>query len=442
MGTTPNLDYDALARQSGAVNIDYDTLAKEAAGESAGQPRTIGQGLADLSKGFGQGALQTANAVSKLLNKIPGIGERLAPSVGIQAAEQLAQPQNAWQLAGQGIYQGAEALGAGALVPEIALGGSVLGPLSNIAGQAALGAASSAAHGGNPWIGAAIGGGGEAVAQVLRPLAQPAINSALGIGERSKRFGKNPAETILEETSSVRPSKLVPEIQSKIDTLSDQLDSIAKANADKKVSLSDALQNILDISDHLHKENYYDADPALQLLWDHITTNLGTKEPLPIEVSPETAIQLRRGIQRRVASWNEGAGSEMSLAAKQVQHTLNNSINQALPEAAQINSKIANLIEAGKRAGITGRSMGTTERLIDRLTRPTGALTSANIGEHIAGIPGAMAAIAGQEALRSPTIKLLAGRAFYAMPPVGAPVVRVVGLPLSTLGKKQWKEPE
>src|SRR5580698_6552715 len=47
-----------------------------------------GDVLEDLAKGFGKGAMQTATSVSRLLNKIPGVGETLAPSSGIEAARQ------------------------------------------------------------------------------------------------------------------------------------------------------------------------------------------------------------------------------------------------------------------------------------------------------------------------------------------------------------------
>ena len=69
-----------------------------------------GDVLEDLAKGVGEGALQTTASVSRLLNKIPGIGETLAPSAGVGAMRIAATPANTTQKIGAGAEQAAELL--------------------------------------------------------------------------------------------------------------------------------------------------------------------------------------------------------------------------------------------------------------------------------------------------------------------------------------------
>lgn len=56
----------------------------------------------DFLSGVAKGAGQTVNTVSKILNKIPGVGETLAPQQGIAAAQKLETPQNAAEKVGVG----------------------------------------------------------------------------------------------------------------------------------------------------------------------------------------------------------------------------------------------------------------------------------------------------------------------------------------------------
>jgi hypothetical protein len=62
----------------------------------------------DLTTGMLKGAGQSVNAVSSALNKIPVVGETLAPSSGIKAAEQMETPTSTGQKIGVGIETLAE----------------------------------------------------------------------------------------------------------------------------------------------------------------------------------------------------------------------------------------------------------------------------------------------------------------------------------------------
>jgi hypothetical protein len=428
----PQSDVYGLLKQYGATPAQPTAI-------HAGEPPPGGL---DVLRGIGQGAMQTVGSVSKLINKLPVVGERLAPKAGINALEQLSTPQTTLEKIGAGGEQGAEALLLGLVAPEAVPLEGAAGALGNIAAQGGVGALSNYLHGGSPLAGAIVGAAGEGLAQAASAAAKPTVNSALGFGAKSKQFGRDPGQAILDYTKSSRLKNLIPELRDQINARVADLEARAAADPNLNVSLDPVRQSILDLMERYHSENYYDADPYLEKIWDHVSVNKNTGTPFPSEVSAKEALQLKRGLGKYVPknTWAEGAGGQLPIIAKQAQNVLGNTINQAVPGAELDNQIISNLIEAEKRAKIVGRGMGPGERAIDRLTRPTGALTGAAIGEYLGGVPGAMAAIAAQEALRSPTLKLLAGRAMYAAPPIGAPIVRGIGLPLSALATQNQPE--
>jgi hypothetical protein len=74
-----------------------------ASGSWDSSPTTVGSVVSDVGAGIAKGAGQTVNTVSKLLNKIPVVGETLAPSQGVSAAENMETPTNTAQKVGVGI---------------------------------------------------------------------------------------------------------------------------------------------------------------------------------------------------------------------------------------------------------------------------------------------------------------------------------------------------
>jgi hypothetical protein len=148
--STPTIDYDALARQAGAVNVppasptaqptqtpkangpvDYDALAKQAgavnvpqttAPASPAEPSTLGKIINgavqlhnDVSTGIGQGALDTVHGTGELirkgLNAVPFVnhlGDKVIPPVGQTALDQLSTPTNTAQKVGYGAENIAE----------------------------------------------------------------------------------------------------------------------------------------------------------------------------------------------------------------------------------------------------------------------------------------------------------------------------------------------
>jgi len=61
----------------------------------------VGTQALNFGKGIAEGAGQTVNSISRVLNKIPGIGETLAPTAGVNAATQLETAGSTGEKVGQ-----------------------------------------------------------------------------------------------------------------------------------------------------------------------------------------------------------------------------------------------------------------------------------------------------------------------------------------------------
>jgi hypothetical protein len=99
-------DKPTSPKSSSAFTWESDKTAPQVPPEPKAPPaqstwEKIKTGAVDLAKGAGEGALQTGLTLSPLINKIPYIGETLAPSAGIRGAEELATPANTTQKVGK-----------------------------------------------------------------------------------------------------------------------------------------------------------------------------------------------------------------------------------------------------------------------------------------------------------------------------------------------------
>jgi len=88
--------------------------------------RTAGRNISDVGAGAIKTAGQTVNTVSGLLNKIPGIGETLAPKQGVTAATQLEKPTNTAQEIGGGLETIGEFMLGDEALKGITLGGKLM----------------------------------------------------------------------------------------------------------------------------------------------------------------------------------------------------------------------------------------------------------------------------------------------------------------------------
>lgn len=162
-----------------------------------------GDKLKDLASGYGAGALQSITAVSRGLNKIPVIGETLAPTAGVNAMRIAATPDNTTQRVGAAMQQATELMlptpGKIGLGAKMLLGG-LEGGASTYAHEAGTTAEA------NP-TDVAIGTGLGAAAPAVEGAAHELLNSKFSRGlvnesvmatAKDVTYG-NPAKALLDE---------------------------------------------------------------------------------------------------------------------------------------------------------------------------------------------------------------------------------------------------
>jgi hypothetical protein len=115
--------------------------------------------------------------------------------------------------------------------------------------------------------------------------------------------------------------------------------------------------------------------------------------------------------------------------------------NRSVPGAAPLNQRISSLIPVRDRAIQTDFNAGPGERMLNRVARPTGAMFPALFGLHEGGLPGALMAITGQEALSAPTFKMIAARGLHGAGK-GLQAAGEASRPLPVLGPAMRKRQE
>lgn len=340
-----------------------------------------GQTLKDLAKGVGEGALQDVNSVSRLLNKIPGVGETLAPSSGIAAARQLATPANPTQRVGAGLEQAGEMM-----IPiggELGMGGKMA--LSALAGGASVaaheGGTTSGVNAKDVAIGGAIGAAAPAVEGVVKgaltsKLARGAVNESMMATARDVTYG-NPAKALLDEgivtplTGDIEKFKdavrsgatlqgaasaaggRIASVSNKINEIAPQLQAkLAASNAAWIPSTT--VTDVIDKGVQAIKANRgitapeaQAAEAELQAIQDaalKVPTVPGAKASA---WAPVEANALKQEIGGNV-NWagRERVGQLVEPIRKQIYNSLKDAVNSAVPGTAQLNERLTNLYAA------------------------------------------------------------------------------------------------
>ena len=272
-----------------------------------------------------------------------------------------------------------------------------------------------------------------AVSNAVNPLTLPAkavgsvtdlasrgfVRSALGLTGRTERYGATPAQAALEETSGVTPSAVATSARNRLTELSNQLDALP---ATRDPDLSSARQVIRDAIKKVQAGNGDPSDlaPMLQQLTEPKPGFTGTTALAANAITPGQTAPVFLGIKRQFGSdfTKFDQARPVSSAARnvgnQAYHALSTEFNSAVPGAADINQTMQSLIPVQQAAESTSHNAGAVERSINRVTRPTGALVAAMFGLREGGIPGMIAALAGQETAASPVVKMGVARGLYA----------------------------
>jgi hypothetical protein len=130
-----------------------------------------------------------------------------------------------------------------------------------------------------------------------------------------------------------------------------------------------------------------------------MATHLGetmTGEPIPQNVTPRQLLDLKRGFGNEfIHRWNPETMTGVKGTAANTYHAMAKELNDTVPEAAGLNSRISNLIPVARRAESAELNAPTMQRAVNRFAAHTGALTGAGIGGAVGykegGLPGAVA---------------------------------------------------
>lgn len=403
------------------------------------EKRSSNQTLKDYGIGASQGAANTVgnsiSGISRLLNKIPYIGETLAPSSGIHALESrtqdVATPQNEDQAIGKTGEQVAEwllPLGKGkalGVAPKImGRAGPILERLALSAGEGGL---RNASQGGSFTTGAELGAGGEALGAGMKKIAPSMVESALGISKRLRGYGKTPGEAALAETRGIFPSTIEKSAQKRLSGLTQDIESMAAGHR-QPVTLKNALDTIDNEIARASAQNNGTALRQLGEIRGALTREAASGLPIPQDVPATRALSLKRGLRNQfVTNWNpemmHGTRAVAANASRDIDQVLDNALGR---DFASKNQRISSLIPVAERAESVDRSARIPERVLHRIGAHTGAaaggLIGAGYGYNKGGLEGAvkygLGGVVLPEVLASPSAQMLAARTLNSRVPV------------------------
>ncbi len=415
----------------------------------------------DIPKGVGEGLLKTGTSLSPAINKIPIIGETLAPSQGIARANELATPANDTQAFFKNAEQAAEWLlptgieaKAGALAaahaPQIA---KFAVPAAKMTAAAMESGVRNKLQGGTFTGGAAGGAAGSVIGQSLfKPASTGLANIAMAPGKRMLKSlpeGVNIGETVLNNSTGIKPSTITSQLKEKLaGVASQQNDRLAEAAANgvtvplyaARQAAAEELQNavtknspdlikdIAKVGDQLKYQYGPDGKPVMAAATPPTTQGAGfvpvqvsapTKMnpvALPDYVDPVQARSLKQGMDN--ITFNPENQTDAARLRERVHGIVAGDIHAAVPGTEEADAAMTNLIPARDAAWNTSFNPGVTQSIAEKLARPTGALTGAvagyNEGKKTGGTSGAilggMLGLAGGNFLTSPVGEMLAAR--------------------------------
>lgn len=313
------------------------------------------------------------------------------------------------------------------------------------------------------------GAGGGLLSKAAGPLAE----SALGIRGVTHAYGANPGKAILEETSGVRPSTVERSAKDAIKTLGQEVEARAAASPNK-ASLLPARNVVESAIGQAAGRNSTATPSELQPLKRFLNeptpgfagateyppgahtpisyqqTNspvLGPNGqpipgaprviggPAPAEVVAEkqpaaAALGMRRQLdQDFIRNWNPALNTKGMLGtARRAYGAVGSELDKAVPGLQHLDQRISGLIPAAQRARMTDLSAGPGERILNRVSRPTGGMLPLIFGYHEGGPLGALGTLIGQETLSSPAAKMMGARGMYKFgQPLSAAPSAIIG---------------
>lgn len=395
---------------------------------------TVADQVLEAVPKMGTGALKgvghTLTALSPLINKTPFIGETLAPSMGIKAAESMFTPKDAAEKVGfEGEQIGEWLLPTGAeekaglfaarMLPKL---GKVAPALGRIGAGAIESGVRNKLQGGDFGTGALMGGGTGVLGETGKAVAPKVAESALGITNRMRGRGKTIGQAVLDETKGVRPATIATESGEKIGALTKEMESaVHDATQQGVTGTTQSAHDVLNEAIKNTPRNARELRDKLESLREVLSLTQGKAGQAPRMIhSPDELLEIRRGIGKTIKAWPPEW--QRIDDVKRIQQRLYGAIDSELDRLvggnAEINQRISSLIPAKKAAQKLETSASLPQKMAHRMLAHTGALMGASAGGAYGykegGVPGAVVGgISGlvlPEVMASPTAQMAAAR--------------------------------
>lgn len=408
-------------QQNGAVPAEETPLQK------------IGHAFEDAGIGALKGAGSTANSIGKLLYP-DFIAKHLTGAPTEEQQQGYFAPKNTAQAVGKGIEQageflvpgGAEEMGAEKLASLAPRLGKAAAPLAKVFTAGVGSGLVNKAQGGNFATGAVAGSVGSGIGQGLRAVAPAVAESALNIRKMDRAYKQPGAigKAILEETKGFGPSTIAESAQGKLDQLNPQLEAAA-AKATTPADLQGPRDELAKAAFKATKQGERTTVGQLQPMVTHLTEDIAGN-PLPATLPATDLLDLKRGFGNEfIHRWNPETMTGVKGTAGRTYHAMGQEFNRVVPEGAELNSRISNLIPVAKRAESLELNAPTGQRVLQRFGAHTGALAGglfgANEGYREHGLPGAIAGglvgTVAPEMIASPTGQMVLARGMSSAAP-------------------------
>jgi hypothetical protein len=166
---------------------------------------------------------------------------------------------------------------------------------------------------------------------------------------------------------------------------------------------------------------------------DFLARRFGTGEQIPEDITPSQLLDLKRGLGAdHVHNWNPDVNKGVTDTAKQAYHSMAEELHRVVPGTADLDNTISNLIPVVRRAELANTSAGVTQRIADRIGRPTGGMLGAATGAFFGGPLGAVVGTVLPDLVSAPALKMAAARGMYS------PITGQVLKPLIGAGLQQF----
>ena len=429
---------DDLAKYEVKSKDDLEAYVVSGTGESPETQAVSGIGEAvkrtgkEMLAGAGRGLMHTGIALSPFLNKIPYIGETLAPSEGIRAAEKMATPTTPAEKAGFTGEQiaewllptGAEEKGgvaAARMLPKLGRFAEPLGRIATGALESGVRAnlqSGDVTSGKDFGTGALMGGAAGIVGEGMRAIAPKLAESSLGITNRMRGRGKTIGKAVLEEIPGVRPGTIAKEAGAKLGDLTKEMETgVHTATQGGVTGSTQPAHDVLNTAIQNTPRNARELLDKLRDLRDVLSLQKPVSGQAPRMIhTPDELLEIRRGIDKTIKSWGPEwqKSPDVQGVTQRMYGAIDQELDRLVPGNKELNQRISSLIPARSQAKKMSQGAGLSQRMLHRAAAHTGAMLPSIAGGYYGyekgGVPGAVAGALLPEMMASPTGQMMGAR--------------------------------